>query len=474
MKKKNSGIIVFSDLPLSYASAANWWMFLLTVICGICSIVQVYAVSGFVDVALQMAQHTHLSGHLLTNLFILMSTVAVDWLTPRIQGILRQKSELELLRKYRPILLEKCARLEYTHIECAESHDLINRILDGTERKWMNIYQAMLDLLKLLISIVGILLVIACYVWWAAILILIFCIPLFLYSIKSGKKNYQAQRDTSYYVRKYQYLEQVLNERESLNERKLFGFSDEINKKYADTYKEAFLIETGTQIHWALKTKISGGVSSVAALLIVITLIQPTLAGNISIGLFISLVNAVFLLTSQMSWGLSRNIDALVNGNEFCKDMRTFWHLSEDEGVLELPLYVENIEKIEFRNVSFRYQGADFDVLKNVSFIMRKGKNYALVGANGAGKTTVIKLLTGLYTDYKGEILINGKELRKYTSAEQKGMFSVVYQDFVQHSLTFRENCEIGDLCHAISESQIGELFEQFKLMELTRRKQQT
>lgn len=335
-----------------------------------------------------------------------------------------------------------------------------------TEKKWLDIYQAMLALLKLFISIIGILFVIAGYVWWAALLILLFCIPLFVLSIKSGKKNYQAKRDTSQYSRKYWYLDYVLNSRECLEERKLFGYSDKINKKYADTYYEAFWIETKTQIHWALKTKISGGLSSVAALLIVITLIQPTLAGKISIGLFISLVNAIFLLTSQMSWGLSRNIDALVDGNEFCKDMREFWQLSETEGVLELPEYLENIEQIEFRNVTFRYPGTDFDVLKNVSFSMHMGKNYALVGSNGAGKTTVIKLLTGLYTDYTGEIRINGKELREYTQAEKKGMFSVVYQDFVQHALTFRENCEIGNLCSTVSQERITELFEQFELMD--------
>lgn len=465
-RNRRPKILIFRDLPLKYAPAANIGMLVLTLVSGVCSVLQVYVVSDFIDVALQTVQKATLDFQLFLALFLLMLTVAVDWLTPRIQSIFRQKSELKLLEKYRPALLEKCAKLEYTHVEQAESHDLISRILKETEKKWLDIYQAMLALLKILISIVGILFVIAGYVWWAAVLILVFCIPLFVLSIKSGKKNYQAKRDTSQYSRKYWYLDYVLNSRECLEERKLFGYSDKINKKYADTYYEAFWIETKTQIHWALKTKLSGGLSSVAALLIVITLIQPTLAGKISIGLFISLVNAIFLLTSQMSWGLSRNIDALVDGNEFCKDMREFWQMSEDEGVLDLPQYLENIERIEFRNVTFRYPGTDFDVLKNVSFSMNMGKNYALVGSNGAGKTTVIKLLTGLYTDYAGEIRINGKELREYTKAEQKGMFSVVYQDFVQHALTFRENCEIGDLCNAVSQERIAELFEQFDLLD--------
>ena len=461
MKKE---IFIFRDMPLYIGRAENVSMFMLSLLSGICSVVQVYAVSGFINIALQSIEDNLFDSKLFHKLFLLLLTMAVDWLVPRINGILRQRAELKMLQEYRPRMLEKCASLKYTHVEQSESHDLIQRVLKEPEKQWQGIYQSLLALLKLFISIAGIMAVIAGFVWWAAGIILLFCIPLFAFSVKGGRINYQTMRDTSHYSRKYGYLDYVLNSRECLNERKLFGYTEKINMQYADTYYEAFGIETKVNIFWALKTKLSGGLSAIAALLIVITLIQPTLSEKISIGLFISLVNAVFLLTSQMSWGLSRNIDALVHGSEFCRDMRKFWGLSEEAGVLEVPHYMKNIEEITFRNVSFGYPGTDYEVLKNVSFTMKWGQNYALVGANGAGKSTVIKLLTGLYTDYEGEILINGKELRKYAPQEQKGIFSVVYQDFCRHSLTFRENCQIGNPCEVLSEKKMAELAEQFEL----------
>ena len=98
---------------------------------------------------------------------------------------------------------EKCAGLKYKHVEQPESWDLIERVLKEPEKRWMDIYQSMLSLLKLFISIAGILFVIAGYVWWAAALILLFCIPLFVFSVKGGKINYQTTRDTSHYSRKY-------------------------------------------------------------------------------------------------------------------------------------------------------------------------------------------------------------------------------------------------------------------------------
>lgn len=462
--KVKERVFIFSDMPTGIARSENAGMLILAVLSGTCSVLQVYAVSGFINATLQSVSDSLFRPELFFKLFLLLLTVAVDWLAPRVSGVLREKAELKLIMEYRPRMLEKCASLKYAHVEMSDSWDLIDRVLKEPEKKWQDIWQAMLSLLKLLISIVGVMLVIAGYVWWAAGLILLFCIPLFVLSVKSGKINFQMQRDTSHYSRKYWYLDYVLNSRECLNERKLFGYTEKVNRQYADTYQEAFGIETKTQVFWAIKTKLSGGVSAIAALLIVITLIQPTISGRISIGLFISLVNAVFLLTSQMSWGLSRNIDALVKGNEFCRDMRTFWELSEEEEVLEVPHYIKNVKEIVFRNVSFQYPGTDYEVLKNVSFTMEMGKNYALVGANGAGKTTIIKLLTGLYTDYQGEILINGKELRSYPASEQKGIFSVVYQDFCRHALTFKENCEISDPCHRLSEERMVELAGQFDL----------
>lgn len=454
----------FSYMPLHLIKAPAIIMLILAVLSGVCAVLQVYIVSEFLDAALLSASRARMDGRLILFAVLLLITITIDWITPRLHGMFCRYAELKLVKDYRPGILKKCASLEYRYVEQADSLDLISRVLHNPEKQWLAIFQAVLDLLKLFINIAGIILVIASYVWWAALLILLFCIPLFAFSVKGGKVNYQAWRDTSAYSRKYGYLDHVLNSRECVNERKLFQYTRRVDKQYAEAYHNAFSIETRAQIIWAFKTKLGGGLSAIAALLIVITLIQPTIAGALSIGLFISLVNAVFLLTGQMSWGLSRNIDELAKGNEFCHDMKKFLELPEEEGALDLPEYAASIEKIEFCHVSFRYPDTEQDVLKDVSFVMDWGKNYALVGANGAGKTTVIKLLTGLYPDYDGKILINHKELREYSKAEQKGFFAVVYQDFCRHSLTFRENCGLSNPCETPPEKDMVQLAEQFGL----------
>lgn len=77
---------------------------------------------------------------------------------------------------------------------------------------------------------------------------------------------------------------------------------------------------------------------------------------------------------------------------------------------------------------------------------MTSDKNYAFVGINGAGKTTIIKLLIGMYEDFEGDIFINNKNIREYTFGEIKGLVSVVFQDYAKYALTIKDNISIGDL----------------------------
>ena len=99
---------------------------------------------------------------------------------------------------------------------------------------------------------------------------------------------------------------------------------------------------------------------------------------------------------------------------------------------------------IEFRNVSFRYPGSGTDVLQNVSITLRQGKKQALVGANGAGKTTFVKLLCRLYDPTAGQILLNGKDIREYDYDEYLKLFSFVFQDFKLFAFGLGENVAAG------------------------------
>jgi ATP-binding cassette subfamily B protein len=103
-------------------------------------------------------------------------------------------------------------------------------------------------------------------------------------------------------------------------------------------------------------------------------------------------------------------------------------------------------EGFVFEDVSFRYAGSDRWAVRNVSLAIRPGERIALVGENGAGKTTITKLLARLYDPTEGRVLLDGVDLREYDLASLRQAVSVVFQDFVRYDLRFDENIGVGGI----------------------------
>ena len=98
----------------------------------------------------------------------------------------------------------------------------------------------------------------------------------------------------------------------------------------------------------------------------------------------------------------------------------------------------------EFRGVSFAYPGTTRRVLQDFNFILRPGERVALIGENGQGKTTIVKLITRLYDPSEGEILLDGVDLREYDLADLHSEIGVIFQDFMRYEMTARENIAVG------------------------------
>lgn len=128
-------------------------------------------------------------------------------------------------------------------------------------------------------------------------------------------------------------------------------------------------------------------------------------------------------------------------------DWLDFLKMKNDErDGAEIPAeWLDNPPKIEFENVSYRYNGSDKDVVSNLSFCINPGEKIALIGENGAGKTTLIKLICGLYEPTEGRILINGQDAAKFAQKSLYRIFSVVFQDYKTYELPLSESIQLGD-----------------------------
>jgi ATP-binding cassette subfamily B protein len=120
--------------------------------------------------------------------------------------------------------------------------------------------------------------------------------------------------------------------------------------------------------------------------------------------------------------------------------------LDEYEDAAAKPEKNMSFNVIEFKNVSFTYPETEKIILDKISFTIENGRHYSFVGVNGAGKTTITKLITGLYNNFEGEIIIDGRSIRDLTQAEIKGLSSVVYQDFAKYYISLYDNIAIADI----------------------------
>ena len=169
------------------------------------------------------------------------------------------------------------------------------------------------------------------------------------------------------------------------------------------------------------------------------------LAGAFGLGSVTQYVASI----TKVSGGMSSFVSALGDMRNNAPFLElTFEFLDIPNNMYQGSLTVEKRNdrkyEVEFRNVSFKYPGSENYALRNVNMKFEIGKRLAVVGMNGSGKTTFIKLLCRLYDPTEGEILLNGIDIRKYNYAEYMNIFSVVFQDFRLFSLTLGENVASG------------------------------
>ncbi|MCI8717179.1 MAG: ABC transporter ATP-binding protein [Lachnospiraceae bacterium] len=303
------------------------------------------------------------------------------------------------------------------------------------------------DILELVINVTSVVFIIMTQVWWVGLTVLIAAIPLMIVAIKSGKKTYQSVRDTRKYFRRSNYYHEVLTQREFVEERSLFGYCNSINKKWFDLYEKHRKNNLKVTIETAIKTRLSAFSTLAVSAVVVIVLILLTVNGKMSIGLFTGLTTTALTLVDTMSWFLAYVARTFAEKQEYLKDLTKFMALSEQDGSLDLPQSNGlKFDTVEFKNVSFKYPDTDKYILKDLNLILKKNVHYAFVGVNGAGKTTITKLLTGMYDNYEGDILINGKNLREYSLSQLKGLFTVVYQDFAKFQITVGDNIMVGNV----------------------------
>ena len=447
-KGNKYNLIDFIKIPFKVGPGLSLVKLLNQIVSSFIPSIQVLLTASFIDTAISIFNGYMDYKNIFMPLTGLMLIIIYQYLNTSLISYINLKLEMRLTEVIRTEIADKRSKLEYRHIENNDSWDLITRTCGDPIGKINGGFDNVLGALNIIIRVISLLAILVTQVWWAALVIVAICIPLFSLAIKGGKATYKANQEAEKHSRRARYLHDVLSGRDNIEERALFGYSQNLNNKWHDKYEEARKINLKVTLKYFIRIKGSSLITVLISMFIIGVLLIPLSNGVITLGMFMGLVTATLGLIQMMSWNLSWITSELAKNREYLKDLTAFMDLTEQEGSLDLPEEANKVsfETIEFDNVSFKYPDTDRYILKGFNLKLYKNIHYAFVGINGAGKTTITKLLTGLYDNFEGEIRINSKSIRDYKQSQLKALFSVVYQDFAKYYISLKDNILLGDV----------------------------
>lgn len=350
-------------------------------------------------------------------------------------GYFQLKCTLETASVQKMKFMDKCSRIPYAQTENSEFRDLMYSVENGLEQYVFGGLYYGIACLELVLNMLSILVVILQYSVGCALAVCVCFVPVMLISVRGGREDYAAYEKYQAAERRLNSYEEMLSSDRYADERLVYGYAGWV----IDRWKKQFDEASGIFLQAKRKNYIAVKVTSLsikAVLLVIVgVLVYTAVSGGITLGVCTMLITQILAMSSRMTWNLSAYLQSLFSVRSYMQNYEKFYAAAE---TVERKGIVDRVENIEFKNVSFRYGENLPYVLKNLSFSMEAGSAYALVGENGAGKTTIMKLLLGLYEDYEGNILVNGTELREIANLNK--VFSPMFQDYARYEISIRDN----------------------------------
>jgi len=343
-------------------------------------------------------------------------------------------------------VMKHASELDLTAYEDPIYYDRLERArVQATDRLIM--IQSIGRLELQVITAIGWTVAVMLYSPWLMLLLVATVLPAFLGETHFAFLGYAKNFRQTPIKRQLDYLRQAGATKEAAKELKLFNLSQFFTgrfQKLSDiVYKQDVeLARTRLGIGSILSIISTGGYYGAYAYVI-----WETLTGKWGIGTFYFLTAAILNASSNIQQVLS-TLSGIADQALFLTDLLAFFEMKptiqSKPNAIQAPRPIK--QGFEFRNVSFVYPGTERRVLNGLNFHLSPGERVALIGENGQGKTTIVKLITRLYDPTEGQVLLDGVDLREYDLEDLYREIGVIFQDFMRYEMTARENIAVGKI----------------------------
>lgn len=348
-------------------------------------------------------------------------------------------------------LSSKIVEMDYYIIEKSNMQDKINLcrdyINDGILQKVIDLFN---NLITNIITIIGIIYIIRKIDLVILIIILIFTLINSYFNAKSQNSNNKFMESTKNINRKCNYIHDIMVDFSYGKELRLYNVIDFLSEKYTILRKQFFKIKSSMFFDFEMPNIISNITGLIQRIYIYVVMIKKYLVEGIQLGDFSGFTMAINQFSDSIT-NIMYSLKAFDIKSRQIKNIIYFFSetsgnlIKKEEEENKITERILKIESIEFNNVYFRYNDESDYVLNGVSFKIKIGEKIAVVGVNGAGKTTIIKLLMKLYLPCSGEIKINDTNINEIDTHQYILYFSTLFQDYSLFSLMIKDNVNLSD-----------------------------
>lgn len=350
------------------------------------------------------------------------------------------------------VMMEKTSRMDLSFFDSAKMGDKVRHARSNfgvmTQMTW-----TVFDILSAFINVIATLIIVCTYKWWLGIVTLVLLIPFMLYNKKRTERKLEMEKEQLRDNRKKDYYSGVFFNNDIQFEIKLNNIGAYFIDKYKETWQKLYKINKAEDIkHNIINTLIM--IINVSSEFLVLTVsVFDVVNKHIGIGDLQYNLSMVSRLRGQAQ-ALMNNINSFLNNNTRLIELQEFMDI-EPEVEKSGTLKPSNNPKIEFCNVSFRYPNAEQYVLKDCSFTIEPHEKIGLIGLNGAGKSTIIKLMFRFYDPEEGCIKLDGVDLKEYDIYAVRKVFAVLFQDYVTYCLPLREIIALSDFGERFNDEKL-------------------
>ncbi|WP_233236580.1 ABC transporter ATP-binding protein [Bordetella sp. LUAb4] len=357
------------------------------------------------------------------------------------QSLLR----VQLGQKVNLLILEKAQQLSLVQFEDSEFYDRLVRIRRDASTRPLSLIMKSLGLVQNLILLGSFAVLLVHFSPWVLLLLLAGALPVFVSEAHFSGNAFRLFSRRAPESRQQNYIESLLSQENNIKEVKIFGFAPLLLQRYRDTYARLYAEDRRLTLRrdgWGFLLGLFGTAAFYGAYAWVA---YDTMQGLTTLGQMTMYLALFRQGQSAISSGLTA-ISGLYEDGLYLSNLHDYLAhpVAAQTGVLREG--ARPGDGLRCENVGFTYPGSSEPALRNIDLHLAPGRSLALVGENGSGKTTMIKLLTRLYRPDQGRILLDGSDLNDWEEDALRRRIGVIFQDFIRYQLPVSENLGVGDV----------------------------